>query len=212
MKQPDDNGIFHWCSNPNSYDDMEFVPNMGRDFIYIENFDYLPILESQEFDINEKAVKYANEIETDMNGNIIYGLDNVYGSNLFELTEEERLSIITRTMVEMDTISLISPNAFKCLNKYMGNSDDKNCFEISLYGCKNEDMMKSSAVDIYHTALAALNADLSDGNSVVAMSPTRFGSGIEFNATDIDYFYAFHISDTRAIAEISENGEYYLLK
>lgn len=212
MKQPDEDGIFHWVSNPNSYDDMEFVPNMGKDFIYVDNLDYIPILESQEFNINEKAVKYANEFEIDMKGNIIYGLDNVYGSNLFELTDEERLSIITRISVEMNTLVRISPNAFNCLNKYMGNSDDKYVYEISLYNCRNEKVMNSSAVDIYQTAMAAFNADLSDGSKVIAMSPTKAGCGACFDFVDISYFYAFHVADTRTIAEISEDGENYYLK
>ncbi len=193
------NVVNKMVSDPNDPNRM-----LDEDYMLVDSMEYLPYLE-----------KIYNNIfvldtgKTDSNGNAIYGLSNIYGSNPDQLTDWEILSAQTRALVQCEAVRRGTPRAAVFLEDYITNADHNRYFYDATSIFVIENAFDNFKDNMFHFVKCAIN-NIHEGETIyLAVKPSADTSGISVPWYYLDWFAAVHEADCSIVAEISYDGTTY---
>lgn len=176
----------------------------GR-YVFVEDLYQLPYA-----DLTYRAIFTENTKKLDSNGYFIYGLCNIFESNLQELTTTEAQEIVTEVLTQCDMTKDVFPNASRNLRQYISASANKYNFNAldAIEGC--DGAYNAFAQDMYDILYAAVSYLEPNEEITIAISPFSSGTGVNASFTDsLDWFFAMLAAETRVTATISYDGSNY---
>ncbi|MCR4938183.1 MAG: cellulose binding domain-containing protein [Lachnospiraceae bacterium] len=218
--------IFHWESDPNSGNNINYVKSNEK-YMYVDDMNYLPLSEKKRFLIYEKDVSPATYYS---NGKCVAGLDNVWGCNPNIFDDDELTDIMSRAIVQASMAELAGGDismgqgmapyyqnglalAGQLLHNYIGNTEEKYIMDFSKYYhfTLSKNVRKTFEKSVYEIAKTAID-DINVGETkIIAISPHKDCGSIEFDIWDPGLFSAIHSAEIRTIAKISYDGEMYIM-
>lgn len=176
----------------------------GR-YVFVEDLYQLPYA-----DLTYRAIFTENTKKLDSNGYFIYGLCNIFESNLQELTTTEAQEIVTEVLTQCDITKYVLPNASRNLRQYISASANKYNFNALDAIAECDSAYNAFAQDMYDILCAAISYLEPNEEITIAISPFSGSTGVNASFTDSrDWFFAMLAAETRVTATISYDGSNY---
>ncbi len=192
------NVVNKMVSDPNDPNRM-----LDEDYMLVDSMEYLPYLE-----------KIYNNIfvldtgKTDSNGNAIYGLSNIYGSNPDQLTQSEIQDILDRCITQCVITCKLTPRAQTFLLDYLRNKQNR-----FFYDATSIFMVDGAVNNLGHNLYPLMNSAVkyirAGETMFITIKPSVPTNGVSVPWNYTDWFAAVHEADCNAVAEISYDGSTY---
>ncbi len=160
----------------------------------------------------------------DINGNRIYGIENLYGANPGIIDEETAKDIYNRLVAQAKICGITVPgknlgNFVPGMSKrdklyFYGYSTGTDCIvndatEIMAFSSNTNDALRRDTAKI----LSAVFETVNEGDSfIAASSPSHPTGGIEFPVTDLFLWAGIKSADTSELVSISFDGKNYNIR
>ena len=174
-------------------------------------FDYLPLSNKQKKLIYENEISPEHSVDTQ--GNRIHGRNNIYKSNINELTKHEGLEIASKAATGAIMAKPFTSLASDFLIYYLWNVCDFNYFNAVdvLVTRPNKREFNQGMYDIL---IAGINYIQKGETITIAIAPGEEGiGGFDMGAWDAfkspDSFFAIKACEARQVLKLSFDGEKY---